>query len=171
MTIKSRKLILKVIIRLAKRLSSLSSKIGIPNIFQPGLIREIIIADILDHTILPGKRGPDAMSMTPTGKPRYYEYLTCLEGGSGQIDRVFRKGSKRRRSLNRILRNKWIYLAIFDKNDNLKCVKIYRLSPKRVVRHIKRQLIHSRNEISHVTVTEKWAKRRGKIVWKMSRRR
>ncbi len=171
MSIKSRKLIFRIIIRLAKRLSVLSSKIGISNIFQPGLIKEMIIADILGHTLVPTKRGPDAMSMAPLGKPRYYEYLTCLEGGAGQIDRVFRKGSKRRRSLDRILRNRWIYLAIFDENNILYCIRIYRLSPRSVVRHIKRQLIRSRNEISHVTITEKWAKRRGKIVWKSCRKR
>jgi len=131
----------------------------------------MIIADILGHTLIPSKKGPDAMKQIRPGKLYYYEYLTCVEGGSGQIDRVFRKGPKRRRSLQRILRNKWIYLAIFKRGNSLTCIRIYRIHPKRVVRHVKRQLIRSQNEISHVGVTEKWARRMGKIVWQTNEKR
>ena len=56
-----------------------------------------------------------ATLMTPLLK---YEYLFCYEGGSGQLDRMFKEPKeKREESLYRIWRNKKIYFAIFFKNN------------------------------------------------------
>ncbi len=81
--------IAKRIIRAAQHLYSDGLAHGIRNIFQPGLIKEIIIADILGHRVISNKRLPDACSATDESV--FYEYLTCEERGSWQIDRMFSK--------------------------------------------------------------------------------
>jgi hypothetical protein len=100
--------ILKRIIELVLRAAELARSIGIPNLLQPGLVKEMIIADILGHEIIPSKRNADALD--PKNPSVKYEYLSCKEGGSGQLDRMFREPpSKRAESLSRITRNRKVY--------------------------------------------------------------
>jgi len=152
--------IIKLVIQAAK----LAKTIGIPNLLQPGLVKEIIIADILGHEVIPKKREPDARD--PNDHTILYEYLSCIEGGSGQFDRMYKNPpEKRRKSLHRILRNSKIYLAIFYKNDQTKVKIIYELDPKLVAKEARRKLNKSDNQISHIGFSEKWAKENGKIVY------
>lgn len=48
------------IIALVREASDLARSIGIPNLLQPGLVKEMIIADILGHELIHSKRDADA---------------------------------------------------------------------------------------------------------------
>lgn len=152
------------IITLVIQAQELALKIGIPNILQPGLVKEMLIADILGHELIVSKRDADACdSDDPNIK---YEYLSCYEGGSGQLDRIFKEPhNKRVESLNRILRNRMIYLAIFYKGNPLKVKVIYEIEPERLLIETERQLDRSRNVISHVGFSEKWAAQNGRGIY------
>lgn len=51
----------------------LAHSIGIPNILQPGLVKEMIIADILGHELVHSKRDADACD--PNNRKLMFEYL------------------------------------------------------------------------------------------------
>jgi len=104
------------IVSLVKKAQELASAIGIPNILQPGLVKEMVIADMLGHQLIFSKRDADACDIeNPNVK---YEYLSCFEGGSGQLDRIFKEPLElREQSLRRIRRNSKIYFAIFYKKN------------------------------------------------------
>jgi hypothetical protein len=142
----------------------LALKIGIPNILQPGLVKEMIIADILGHELIHSKRDADACD--PNDPSVKYEYLSCYEGGSGQFDRMFKEPEdKREASLNRIWRNQKIYLAVFFKKDPLAVRAIYEIEPEIMVSETERRLDRSKNAISHVGFSEKWARQNGRVVY------
>jgi len=159
-----KKEIISQIIRLVRKAQELAIRIGIYNILQPGLVKEMIIAEILGHEIITSKRDADARDKTnPDIK---YEYLTCYEGGTGQLDRVFKEpAEKRAESLFRIQRNKKIYFAIFYKKRPLTVKTIYEVEPNILLEEAERQLDRSRNPISHVGFSENWAKEHGKMVY------
>lgn len=71
------------IIGLVAQAAQLAKSVGIQNLLQPGLVKEMIIADILGHTLITGKRDSDAHA--PDDSNEKYEYLSCKEGGSGQF--------------------------------------------------------------------------------------
>ena len=152
------------IIELVVKASELARTVGIDNLLQPGLVKEMIIADILGHELIISKRNADAHD--PHDPTILYEYLSCKEGGSGQLDRMFRDPpEKRQESLNRIWRNNKIYLAIFYSSDQTKVKAIFELEPEIVAAKTEHQLDRSRNNISHVGFSEKWARENGKIVY------
>ena len=158
------KKVIKEIVSLVRKAQGLALKIGIPNILQPGLIKEMIMAEILGHDVIYSKHDSDACDRK--NKNLKYEYLSCLEGKRGQFDRMFKTPKdKREVSLNRIRRNKAIYLAIFFKDDPLKVKVIYELAIKTVEEETVRQLNRSRNAISHVGFNERWAAANGKVVY------
>ena len=152
------------IIRLVLQASELAQSVGIANLLQPGLVREMIIADLLGHTLIHSKRDADAHA---SGNPdEKYEYLSCKEGGSGQIDRMFREPADRRaESLTRITRNAKIYLAVFYAANQTRCKIIYELEPNVVLAEAERQLDRSRNAISHIGLSIPWASRNGRAVY------
>ncbi len=95
-----------------------------------------------------------------------YEYLSCKEGGSGQLDRMFKTPPERRaESLTRITRNAKIYFAVFYADNQTRCKVIYELEPDTVLAEAERQLDRSRNAISHVGFSVGWASRNGRIVY------
>jgi hypothetical protein len=152
------------IVDLVIRAAELARSVGIHNILQPGLVKEMIIADILGHELITTKRDADARDADdPT---ILYEYLSCKEGGSGQLDRMFKEpADKRQESLNRIWRNSKIYFAVFYEANQTKAKVIYEIEPSVMVQETERQLNRSRNDISHVGFSEAWAKVNGKIVY------
>ena len=162
MTYKQR--IIGQIIRLIIKAQVLALKIGVPNILQPGLVKEMIISEVLDHELITSKRDADACNKKdPSIK---YEYLSCYEGGSGQLDRMFKKPlDKRTESLHRITRNKMIYFAIFYKENPLKIKIIYEITPDVLLKETERQLDRSSNAISHVGFSENWANQNSKIIY------
>ncbi len=155
--------IIKAIVQLVAQAQELALSIGIPNILQPGLVKEMIIANILGHELIHSKRDADACN--PDNPDIKYEYLSCYVGGSGQLDRMFKEPKdKRRESLSRITRNQAIYLAIFYKSP-LDVKAIYEIQPKVLLKETERQLDRSSNAISHVGFSENWAKEHGKVVY------
>lgn len=154
--------IIAKIIALVVKAQDLALSIGIPNILQPGLVKEMIISEVLGHKPIFSKRDADACDRDdPSTK---YEYLSCYEGGTGQLDRMFKAPAENRvESLHRITRNKMIYLAIFYKKNPLKIKIIYEIQPKVLLKETERQLDRSSNQISHVGFSEDWAKINGRI--------
>ena len=75
-----------------------------------------------------------------------------------------RPPDKRARSLERITRNALIYCAVFDKESPLDVIVIYEVAVEVMLREAERQLDASRNEISHVGFTIKWAEKNGRVV-------
>lgn len=156
--------IYKKIFELVAKAQTLANSVGIDNLLQPGLVKEIIVAEILGHTVITSKRDADACDRhNPAIK---YEYLTCKEGGTGQLDRMFREPpEKREDSLARITRNRKVYFAVFFKSNQLKVKVIYELSPALVVRETRLKLDRSSNSISHVGFSTKWAAENGRVVY------
>ena len=152
------------IIELVLRASELAQSIGIPNLLQPGLVKEMIIADILGHELIHSKRDADAHA--PGNAAEKYEYLSCKEGGSGQFDRMFKEPpDKRAESLHRITRNTRIYYAVFYAANQTRCKVIYELEPDTVLAEAERQLDKSRNAISHVGLSITWARQHGQVAY------
>lgn len=156
--------VISKIIELVVKAQELALSIGIPNILQPGLVKEMIIAETLGHELITSKRDADARDKSnPSIK---YEYLSCYEDGTGQLDRIFKApADKRAESLYRITRNKMVYLAIFYKKTPLKIKIIYEIHPNALLKETERQLDRSSNAISHVGFSENWAKSNGEIVY------
>jgi len=156
--------IISEIIKLVIKAQELALSIGIPNLLQPGLVKEMIISETLGHELITSKRDADARDKNdPSIK---YEYLSCYEGGTGQLDRMFKAPpEKRAESLSRITRNKMIYLAIFFKENPLKIKVIYAIEPSVLLQETERQLDRSSNDISHVGFSENWAKENGRAVF------
>lgn len=160
MTRQTRKRIIELVLKAAE----LAHSIGIFNLLQPGLVKEMILADILGHDLITSKRDADACD--PDDPTILYEYLSCKEGGSGQLDRMFKiPPEKREKSLERIRRNRKIYLAIFYEEEQIKVKVIYELEPDVMVVETERQLDASRNAIAHVGFSETWARRNGHVVF------
>jgi hypothetical protein len=156
--------VISEIIKLVIKAQELALSIGIPNLLQPGLVKEMIISEALGHELITSKRDADARDKNdPSIK---YEYLSCYEGGTGQLDRMFKAPpAKRAESLTRITRNKKIYLAIFYKKNPLKIKVIYEIEPNVLLRETERQLDRSSNVISHVGFSENWAQSNGRVVF------
>jgi hypothetical protein len=156
--------IFRQIIELVVKAQELARSVGIGNLLQPGLVKEMIIADLLGHTLITSKRDADACDANdPSVK---YEYLSCKEGGSGQLDRMFKEPlDKRAESLARITRNKMFYFAVFYRTNQIRAKVIYELSPHVVVAETERQPDRSRNAISHIGFSIEWAKKNGKVVY------
>lgn len=153
------------VVELVLRAAKLARTVGIENILQPGLVKEMIMADILGHQVIHTKGGADACD--PANKSILYEYLSCKEGGSGQFDRMFKEPSnKRAESLNRIRRNAKVYLAVFYADEQTKVKVIYELDVRVVVSEAERQLDRSSNKISHVNFGEPWVRGAGREIYR-----
>ena len=156
--------IYKQVIDLVRQASRLTRSAGIPNLLQPGLVKEMIIAEILGHELISSKRDADAHD--PNNPQITYEYLTCKEGGSGQFDRMYKRPQdKREQSLNRIRRNSKIYFAVFYAENQIEVKTIYELLPHIVEAETNRKLDRSKNDISHVGFSESWARKNGRVVY------
>ena len=123
------------------------------------------MAEVLGHKVIISKRAADACDFDD--ESIQYEYLSCKGGGSGQLDRMFKEpADKLAESLNRIWRNRKVYLAIFYASNQTKIKVIYELEPSVVVTETQRQLDSSRNAISHVGFSENWASKNGAVVYR-----
>lgn len=152
------------IIGLVLQAAELARTVGIPNLLQPGLVKEMIIAEHLGHELIIAKRDADACD--PNDSTVLYEYLSCKEGGRGQFDRMFKEPpEKRTESLNRIRRNRQVFFAVIYANEQTKVKVIYALESEAVAQETERQLDASRNVISHVGFTEQWVRGNGVVVY------
>ena len=151
------------LINQAAKLQKLASELGFNNIFQPGLLKEIVLAYKLGHCVHVNKHGADAYS--EDGRT-CYEYLTCTQNGTFQLDRMFKEPvEKRERSLQRITRNAAIYCAIYAKDDPLMPLEVYEVAPSVLSAEVERQLDASSNSIAHVSLSVPWVKQNGGRVY------
>lgn len=138
---------------------------GYKNLLQPGMVKELIVGDILGHEVHRTKHEPDAWD--PNNPDLKFEYLSCVEGGTFQLDRMFKHPvDKRAKSLRRISRNSAVFCAVFDAERPLTVRLIYKVAVDVVLLEAERQLDASRNDISHVGFTIKWCERNGEVVYK-----
>ena len=152
-------------VELVKEAQEIAARYGFRNLLQPGLIKELIIADILGHEVHKTKHEPDAYD--PENPDLKYEYLSCFENGTFQLDRMFKSPpDKRAKSLERITRNHKIYCAVFEEESPLTVLAIYEVEVPVMLNEAQRQLDRSRNEISHIGFTIKWAQDNGRLVHK-----
>jgi len=157
--------IYRKIVNLIIKASKLARDVGIDNLLQPGLIKEMIISDILGHTLITSKRNADAHD--PNNNKLIYEYLTCKEGGSGQIDRMYKyPESDKKKSMQRILRNHKIYLAVFYEYDQTKVKTIIEIDTSIAAKEAERQIQNSKRNAAHIRFSENWAYKNGKVVYK-----
>ncbi|OOH92420.1 hypothetical protein BMT54_00515 [Pasteurellaceae bacterium 15-036681] len=134
---------------------------GITNILQPGIIKELIMAEILGHQLVPQKDLPDAKDIDG----HFYEYLASIRrvntrnnrGCSFQMDRVTPN------NLTRVTRNKAFYFGIFK--THLEIEQIWEVSIPDVLNEVKRQLENCKNDIAHVNFLLKWLENNGKLVY------
>jgi hypothetical protein len=151
------------IINYVRKAQEIASQHGFKNLLQPGLVKELVVADILGHEVHRTKHEPDAFD--PANPNRKFEYLSCFQTGTFQLDRMFSSPrDKRAKSLERITRNTAIYCAVFDAESPLDVITIYEIPVDVMLRETERQLDKSSNEISHVGFTIKWAQQHGKVV-------
>jgi hypothetical protein len=152
------------IVALIKMAQKIAAEHGFPNLLQPGLVKELIIADILGHDAHKTKHKADAQCfIDPTIK---FEYLSCFEYGSFQLDRMFKAPpDKRKKSLERISRNTAIYCTIFEKQNPLTVARIYEVDTDVLLKETERQLNDSVNDISHISFSTKWVIDNGEKVY------
>jgi|SRR3989338_514482 len=151
----------EIIILLRKVQEMAEKELKIRNVLQPGIIKELIIADILGHEIIPDKRLPDAKD----SKGNLFEYLSSInrgnaktnKGSSFQIDRITCN------NLSRIKRNKVFYFAFFA--DHLTIEEIYEVKTAKVLEEVVRQLHACKNEIAHVNFLTRLVKENGVRVY------
>jgi len=155
---------LKKIVSLLKEAQELATKVGFNNLFQPGLVKEIITGAALGHEVHTTKHEADAWDPKDPGK--LYEYLSCWEGGTFQLDRMFKSPEdKRKKSLQRIVRNDCFFCVVFQQESPLDIKVIYKVPTEKILKETERQLTASSNDISHVGFTIKWAKANGEEVY------
>ncbi len=134
---------------------ALASALGVKNLFQPGIAKEMVIADVLGHVLIPAKREADAKDEDGN----VYEYLSALRGGTFQIDRLYEA------NLYRITRNAAIFCATFSPDEALRIEEIHRVETDTFLREARRQLKASKNAISHVGVSAAWVRKNGTRVF------
>tara|TARA_B100000683_G_C12393896_1_gene516707 strand:- start:198 stop:668 length:471 start_codon:yes stop_codon:yes gene_type:complete len=127
------------------------------DLLTPGFLKEVIIGSHLGHYVHRTKHGPDAYSNEE--KNECYEYLSCKDGGSFQIDRIDET------NLYRISRNDAFFFALFSREDSLKLKKIYRVETKDVLEEAKRKISKMKSSSKHLGFGMKWTRENGRLVW------
>ncbi len=145
-------------LRLAQDLAK--AEFGVENILQPGIIKEMIMAEILKHDLIPQKDSADAKDADGT-----YEYLASIrrvnvktnKGCSFQMDRVTSK------NLQRVTRNRAFYFGIFK--NHLEIEQIWMVKTEVILAEVMRQLDNCKNEIAHVNFLLGWLEKNGNLVF------
>lgn len=154
------------IVKLLTKAQKIATKNGHGNLLQPGLVKELIIGDILGHEVHKTKHKADAWD--PKDPTKLYEYLTCLDNkGSFQIDRVFKSPEKKRKKSlqNRVIQYDKFYCAIFYKDQPLTIKEIYEVETRLILNKTRAQLRTSSNDISHVCFSIRWVEQNGTLVY------
>ena len=136
-------------------------KHGVSNILQPGVIKELVMAEVLGHELLPQKDSADAED--PRGNT--FEYLASIKridvkrnrGCSFQMDRMTRE------NLHRVTRNSAFYFGVFS--DHLTLAEIWRVEIPVVLAEVERQLDRCKNDIAHVNFLLRWLEASGEQVY------
>ena len=126
------------------------------DLLTPGFIKEWITSEILGHECHKTKHGPDAYSLD--GKEQY-EYLSCKEGGTFQFDRIHED------NLHRIERNDSFFFALFDKEDGLKCINIWKCDTSKVLEEAKVKISRMSENSKHIGFNVKWVEENSELIY------
>ena len=124
------------------------------DLLTPGFIKEWMVSKILGHECHKTKHGPDA-----TFGDEKYEYLSCKEGGSFQLDRIHGD------NLHRIERNDAFYFALFDRENGLKCIRIYKGSTQNVLAEAKQKIAKMSESSKHIGFSLDWVESNCEIIF------
>ena len=128
------------------------------DVLTPGFLKEWVISEILGQRCHKTKHGPDATSLNNDEK---YEYLSCKEGGSFQLDRIHKN------NLHRITRNDKFFFASFNKSSGLECVKIWKCDMDVVLKEAKIKINSMSESSKHISFSETWVKNNCEIVYSL----
>jgi hypothetical protein len=148
------------------------SVLAVENISQPGIIKEMITASVLEHRVNSEKHHHDAVDFVDSGKR--FEYLAALEGKTFQLERVTKDKLK-----NKVLRNEAIFCSVFSKQNTLKLLRVYQIVPDILFNEFVKQVDQSVRQRAnrekagkkaasgdhHVAVDENWAIQNGQLVY------
>jgi hypothetical protein len=126
------------------------------DLLTPGFIKEWLVSKILGHDCHKTKHGPDATSLD--GK-EHYEYLSCKEGGSFQLDRIHED------NLHRIERNDAFYFALFDKENGLNCLKIWKGQTEIVLNEAREKIARMSESSKHIGFSEDWVEKNCELIF------
>jgi hypothetical protein len=142
---------------LVDTLNLLKNKEGFEqDLLTPGFIKEWMVSKILGHSCHKTKHGPDATSLDGT---EHYEYLSCKEGGSFQLDRIHEG------NLHRIERNNAFYFALFDEKDGLNCIKIWKGDTPTVLAEAQEKISRMSESSKHIGFSEDWVSTNCELVY------
>jgi hypothetical protein len=150
------------ILDLLKKAQDLAkARYGITNILQPGVVKELIMAEILNHTLIPQKDLPDAKD--PDGN--FFEYLASIRRVTGRTNRgcSFQMDRVTPENLTRVTRNARFYFGVF--RSHLEIEQIWEVNSSSILKEVKRQLEGCKNDIAHVNFLLKWLEREGRLVY------
>ena len=138
-----------------------TDRYGIANILQPGVIKELIMAEILGHTLIPQKDLPDAKD----ADGKFVEYLASIRRVTGKTNRgcSFQMDRVTPNNLTRVTRNAKFYFGIF--RSHLDIEQIWEVESSLILEEVKRQLEGCKNDIAHVNFLLKWLEREGRLVF------
>jgi hypothetical protein len=148
----------KKMVELLYELNEEKNRLGYEqDLLTPGFLKEIIVGGHLGHYVHRTKHGPDAY--LDESKSECYEYLSCKEGGSFQIDRIDNT------NLYRIDRNDAFFFALFSKENPLNAKEIYEVPTLIVLNEAKRKIAKMSSSSKHISFGLKWVKEHGRKVW------
>jgi hypothetical protein len=149
----------KRMVELLNELNVEKDKLGFEqDLLTPGFLKEVIIGGHLGHHVHRTKHGPDAYS-DDSEDAECYEYLSCKQGGTFQLDRIHED------NLYRITRNDAFFFALFSKENALEAVQIYRIETDVVLAEAKRKIANMSASSKHIGYGLKWTKANGTLVW------
>ena len=126
------------------------------DLLTPGFIKEWLVSKILNHSCHKTKHGPDATSLDGL---EHYEYLSCKEGGSFQLDRIHKD------NLHRIERNNAFYFALFDKEQGLNCIKIFKGDTSLVLSEAKEKIAKMSESSKHIGFSIDWVEKNCELIY------
>ena len=89
----------------------------------------------------------------------HYEYLSCKEGGSFQLDRIHKD------NLHRIERNNAFYFALFDKEQGLNCIKIFKGDTSLVLSEAKEKIAKMSESSKHIGFSIDWVEKNCELIY------
>lgn len=126
------------------------------DLLTPGFLKEWQISELLNHICHKTKHGADATNQEGTEN---YEYLSCKDGGSFQLDRIHKD------NLHRIERNTKFFFALYDKENGLKCSKIWSIDATVVLEEAKVKIAKMKESSNHIGFSQSWVEEHGMVVY------
>jgi hypothetical protein len=162
------------LIEACKNLQSEADRLGIRNIYRPGLARELVIAQALGHEVLAEGGGADAKD----SEGNLYEYLHAKDqvsrnkgkDWSGKKDpmafsQFSQTGMTKKNYKGRITRNKSYIFAIFY--GHLTLVEAIEVSSEKVLSYAQNTYIPTTTKPTALSIDLQWVREEGKTIYKV----